>query len=76
MFKTNYRRTRVGQETGFHGSADKEVGPGRVKSVCAPLRLQSIDTYHSHRLVPWKHWGEPSFSVVIGVWIFKEAAIQ
>ncbi|KAI4532701.1 hypothetical protein MG293_017109 [Ovis ammon polii] len=24
MFKTNYRRTRVGQETGFHGSADKE----------------------------------------------------
>lgn len=33
MFKTNYQRTPVGQETGFHGSTDKEVGPGRVKTV-------------------------------------------
>lgn len=67
MFKTNYRRTRVGQETGFHGSTDKKVGPGRVKTVICSLRLQGIDTYHSHRLAPWKRWGEVSFSVVIGV---------
>lgn len=33
MFETNYWRTHVGQETGFHGSTDKEVGPGSVKTV-------------------------------------------
>lgn len=40
---------------------------GELKQLFAPLRLQGIDTYHSHRLAPWKRWGEVSFSVVIGV---------
>ena len=45
---------------------------GELKQLFATLRLQGIDTSHSYRLAPWKHWGEPSFSVVIGVQILKE----
>lgn len=39
---------------------------GELKQLFAPLSLQGIDTY-SYRLASWKYWGEPSFSVVIGI---------
>lgn len=34
---------------------------GELKQLLAPLRLQSIDTYHSRRLAPWEHGENPRF---------------
>lgn len=64
-FKTNYRRTQVGQEIGFHGSTDRKLVLGELKQLFAPLRLLGIDTYHSYRLAPLEHRGELLLSVVI-----------
>lgn len=67
MFKTNYRRTRVGQETGFHGSTDKEVGPGRVKTVMCSFETPGYRHISFSQTYSLETLGELSFSVVIGV---------
>lgn len=67
MFKTNYRTAHVGQETGFHGSTDKEGGPGRVKTVPCSSEASGYRHISSSQTGSLGTLGRTLISVVIGV---------